>query len=705
MKKLLILLILLTSGSVYAENMEQKSDNESSEVIADDNNSHEVEKAYNSDNESSEFVDAENFYMQTYLGSKYDIYAVDYKSESKIVLDPHMEEDRYYGKSKNVYIEYLRSNADEKNTILVIETALMDVTANMTPYNIELTSFGYNFNPDKDPQISCNDNFIAGRSSSIYEQSWYRKLISHGYEGVKNRALLKAVDYLKTYIDKGEYGTGGYYLLYTALAVYSQDGLYNLDELKKYAELYKKNRKEIEFDKDLYAVYFEPFILKMAEVSAKDVVEFYHWAEKENVLNFVLFNNGYFDIYNDGIYHKVLINKVKEQSIILIFDEYLPENIKDLFARYYYKVIGKGNQANPLEYPGRHCTNNVYFGNLYIMPFNKAAYIINRTEVENKLNTIEIRNPAYFNTEYGNNYFGKEVFKNHPEEEPFRRVSQMETFAVNGSVIYEKIYERDIMSAAGDVDTLKDRLDYNSFIPYQNMGKGISLKDYLSYLKGYTDIDMQFASNCYFYNISKTSTPVYLAYIEYAGENQISLEKRKYFFILDRNLKILNKDLAKEMNDFVYNTSYYKTVLTNINNNPHVVLVRRDGEVFVINIQGEKTGYAKFPAYYYKNEKEKTNPLKDKTTLLGVAELDCSNAVEEKIKMICSNRQLLTYRAYIDILFDRKMKKAEANNYPANVIDYYNQQYSKIIQDYGSCGNSFDCYIKVFRKYEEMFIY
>ncbi len=696
MNKLIFLLFILSVSFVYAED----------HILEIDNNTNQY------DNTTKQYIDAENYYINTYLGSKYDIYAVEHKDGSyNIITDPHINDNLYKGDEDNIFAKYVREDSNESNTILVIEEALRDIKLRLSSNNkLDITDFGYSFNASSDPQISCSNEVFSGRDTGLYESLKYRDLISHGYDGIKNRALLKAIDYLKSFIDKGEYGVYNHYLLYTALAYYAQDGLYNIDEIIEYARLFKKNYKEIEYNEKL-AADFEPFILKLAESTSQEPAEFYKWAESENILHYVLFKSGYFDIYNDGVYQKVYISKVNEQSIIFILDELLAYNNKDLYARYYYKVTGKGNKGNPFEYTGRNCINNLYAGNLYIMPFNKAAYIINTTEVENKLTTIEIRNPAYFNTEYGSNYFGSEIFKNYPQEAEQHEVSQMETFGINGSVIYEKIYERDIMSAAGDVDTLKNSLDPDKILSFKNISKTGKVENLISYLQEYTDINISLSgSNILFYNISTGKTPVYLAFLGYYTDisnkqtNNAGDELKIYYFLLDKNLKILNKDVAKEINAFVYNTPYYKTVLTYINNNPHIVLVKRSGEVLIINIEGEKTGYAKFPSYYYTNEKEKTNPLKDKTTLLGMAELDCSNAVEDKFKMICSNRQLLTYRAYIDILYNRKMKKAEVNHYPANVVDYYNQMYSKIMQDYGDCGNSIDCYIQVFRKYEALFL-
>ncbi len=697
MKKLLLLFtFILTAGYGYSQ--------ESPATLTDTTQ----ENSTAPTTEVTKYADAENYYLNTYLGSKYDIYTVDFKEDNEyIIVDPLMTENKYMGGEENIYIQYVRGNADNENTILVIETALEDLKANLAPnLYINYRFFGYEFDITKNPQIACSDGYFAGLNRELYQTEEYRTLISHGYEGIKNRALLKAIDYLKTSIDKGEYGAFGHYPLYIALAYYAQDGLYNLEDIVKYSKLYKENYREVEFDKNLSAGFFIPFILKMSESTITEPADFYKWAEESNILQYILFNNGYFDIYNDGIYHKVYINKVSEQSILFILDELLDYRNRDLYARYYYNIIGKDNNGDPYKYPARHCTDNVYYGNLYIMPFNKASYIINGTEVENKLNTIEIRNPAYFSTEYGKNYYASELFQDKTPKEKLHIVSQMESFGINGSVIYEKIYERDLMSAAGNVDTLKDQLNTLYALNFKQVmkNKKYTIEEFIAYLSQFTSIDLKkYGANCLFINISKTSTPVYLAVIEYDASN-ISYERKKYYFLLNKNLEILNKDVAKEINDFIYNTSYFKTILTNINNNPHVVLMDRNGEVLVINIDGEKVGFNKFPAYYYKSEREKTNALIERASLLGVAELDCSNAIEESVKMICSNRQLITYRAYIDILFNKKMKIAEINHYPANVIEYYNKMYDNIKTDYSKCGNTINCYLEVFRQYEEILL-
>ena len=107
-------------------------------------------------------------------------------------------------------------------------------------------------------------------------------------------------------------------------------------------------------------------------------------------------------------------------------------------------------------------------------------------------------------------------------------------------------------------------------------------------------------------------------------------------------------------------------------NNPQLVYLRHDGQVFVVNIVDGKAGFNTFPAYYIKNKQENNMLDKVKTpfNLYAAANIECSNTDNTVLSLICSSRELLSQKAYLEVLYKEKQDKMDKNYYPENIKEY-----------------------------------
>lgn len=577
----------------------------------------------------------------------------------------------------------------------------------------ELADIGFKYADDNKSRLACSDAFINGDiKSRLFNKPMDNILIL-------NSQLEKSIKVLENYLAEKEDETGEVYLI-ISYAYFLKDMFYNYDKISYYFNKFISINGDTAIENITRDMRFIAEVLSVVtKFQGDNVVDFYNHAVENGYIDDILMTSGYADIYNDGFYHNFAIVKNNAQSILVIDEAKLSYDNENLYANLYYKLFGDNNTDNPMKYEPEHCTDYVYQGNLYVLPFNKKYYLVNTSEVENNIKTISIKNPVYFNVSYGRNYNNKDIFKDDKTAKALHGVSQMGKFSYKDNVIYEVKYDKEPQSPAGDVDTLANMYDYSKPLTYAQIKDYVKDRDYekaiMNSKYSQRDIEkyMEFLSfyskypikadnyDLLFYDIGKKD-PVYAACIIDKKTNNII-----QYFIVDKRLNILNEDLAGAVSDFTDSDLWnYNVKIIYKENNPQMIYLRQDGQVLVVNILDGKAGFNTFPAYYIKNKQEIKKLVKEKNlfNLNETANIDCNNANEnEALQLICSSRELLSHKAYLEVLYKEKQEKMDKNYYPEKVKQYYMISYDNMNNEVLSCSNK-ECISDVFFKYQELFL-
>ncbi len=577
----------------------------------------------------------------------------------------------------------------------------------------ELADIGFKYADDNKSRLACSDAFINGDiKSRLFNKPMDNILIL-------NSQLEKSIKVLENYLAEKEDETGEVYLI-ISYAYFLKDMFYNYDKISYYFNKFISINGDTAIENITRDMRFIAEVLSVVtKFQGDNVVDFYNHAVENGYIDDILMTSGYADIYNDGFYHNFAIVKNNAQSILVIDEAKLSYDNENLYANLYYKLFGDNNTDNPIKYEPEHCTDYVYQGNLYVLPFNKKYYLVNTSEVENNIKTISIKNPAYFNVSYGRNYNNKDIFKDDKTAKALHGVSQMGKFSYKDNVIYEVKYDKEPQSPAGDVDTLVNMYDYSKPLTYAQIKDYVKDRDYekaiMNSKYSQRDIEkyMEFLSfyskypikadnyDLLFYDIGKKD-PVYAACIIDKKTNNII-----QYFIVDKRLNILNEDLAGAVSDFTDSDLWnYNVKIIYKENNPQMIYLRRDGQVLVVNILDGKAGFNTFPAYYIKNKQEIKKLVKEKNlfNLNETANINCNNTAEnEALQLICSSRELLSHKAYLEVLYKEKQEKMDKNYYPEKVKQYYMISYDNMNNEVLSCSNK-ECISDVFFKYQELFL-
>ena len=577
----------------------------------------------------------------------------------------------------------------------------------------ELADIGFKYADDNKSRLACSDAFINGDiKSRLFNKPMDNILIL-------NSQLEKSIKVLENYLAEKEDETGEVYLI-ISYAYFLKDMFYNYDKISYYFNKFISINGDTAIENITRDMRFIAEVLSVVtKFQGDNVVDFYNYAVEKGYIDDILMTSGYADIYNDGFYHNFAVVKNNSHSILVIDEAKLSYDNENLYANLYYKIFGDNNTDNPIKYEPEHCTDYVYQGNLYVLPFNKKYYLVNTSEVENNIKTISIKNPAYFNVSYGRNYNNKDIFKDDKTAKALHGVSQMGKFSYKDNVIYEVKYDKEPQSPAGDVDTLANMYDYSKPLTYAQIKDYVKDRDYekaiMNSKYSQRDIEkyMEFLSfyskypikadnyDLLFYDIGKKD-PVYAACIIDKQTNNII-----QYFIVDKRLNILNEDLAKAVSDFTDSDLWnYNVKIIYKENNPQMIYLRRDGQVLVVNILDGKAGFNTFPAYYIKNKQEIKKLVKEKNlfNLNETANINCNNTAEnEALQLICSSRELLSHKAYLEVLYKEKQEKMDKNYYPEKVKQYYMISYDNMNNEVLSCSNK-ECISDVFFKYQELFL-
>lgn len=582
----------------------------------------------------------------------------------------------------------------------------------------ELADIGFKYADDNKSRLACSDAFINGDiKSRLFNKPMDNILIL-------NSQLEKSIKVLENYLAEKEDETGEVYLI-ISYAYFLKDMFYDYDKISYYFNKFISINGDTAIENITRDMRFIAEVLSVVtKFQGDNVVDFYNHAVENGYIDNILMTSGYADIYNDGFFHNFAVVKNNAHSILVIDEAKLSDDNENLYANLYYKIFGDNNTDNPMKYEPEHCTDYVYSGNLYILPFNHTYYLVNTSEVENNIKTISIKNPAYFNVNYGKNYNNKGIFKDDKTAKALHSVSQMGKFSYKDNVIYQVKYDKEPQSPAGDVDTLADMYAYKQPLTYaqikdyikdRNYEKAVmnskySQKDiekYMEYLSSYSKYPVTAENyDLLFYDIGKKE-PVYTACIINKKTNNIA-----QYFIIDKKLKILNEDLAHAAAEFTYNQpGFYDVKIIYKENNPQLVYLRHDGQVFVVNIVDGKAGFNTFPAYYIKNKQENNMLDKVKTpfNLYAAANIECSNIDNTDdtdntvLSLICSSRELLSQKAYLEVLYKEKQDKMDKNYYPENIKQYYMISYDNMNTEIQACTD-INCISDVFFKYEKLFL-
>lgn len=696
MKKIVILFLINIAlyTNVFAD---ENLDNKSGDI--DFNNFEYLDILENDENiQANEDIDNNNYnlYTDSYMSGKYLI-----PKNSSI--------------ESSIYNDYLKNGNNPEESINIILTAYNSLNID-SPYEIFL--LGYKILYGEKNRLSCTDDLTNGKVLKNVGYNEYYKDVNNKEKYVwRNRAMLKARDILNLEIERNNTGNNNEYYLFIGLSYLVENSLYEYDKIyENFAKFVNNNsqidnvineRINVDSNKNIN---FKDFLNAVMSFKDKNIIEVFDVALKNNFINEIAPKTQLVDFYNDGFYHRVDISKFEKYSTVIAYDNLLIKN-KDYILPRYYKLLNKdiSNNNNNIKYPAQHCTNNVYLGNIFVIPFNNIVYIVNTTDVDNKIKSVEVRNSAYFNLDYRKEYFSPFIFSS-KEDIAMYKVSSISSFNYKNKFIYKKEMVKEPQSPIGDLEKVKD-VKGNPITPlgmYDELKIKYFHKDYLKktheylkYLKENSGIEL--ANDLVFYNVDLTNDGnTILAKSSYESSSYKS--KNVYFIVNKSDLKINNKEINNILLKEVKKDRYIKTLIykSHSDNKKYYAIVNDDNTVNVINIQGNKFGVGEFPIYFYKESNEyemwtgklinKYMPDKSEFNILH-PNYDCSNTKNEIKQTICSDRMLISAKAYIDLLFKNKMIAGINNNYPKSILTYYKDSYINTMEELSLCNtDNLECY-------------
>ena len=531
---------------------------------------------------------------------------------------------------ENDYYKFLKAGkvtADDAKIIVI--KALIDIfRQNRSKPLYDISKMGYSYDKTKTPPLSCSDVLIKGK---IYEElgrdKYIEEVVNTSYYAFRNRALKKARSVIERYNSSVGFGMKqrDENVLFDILSEYAMYGFYNNKYIiEQITGLEEDGQINLSYLLD-FMQYFELATLYPNETDLllhtitirqefDNVQEFVNalklGVEYKISFDYIAFTKGYFDIYNDGVYEMVQIDKFNEYSILNILELVPDSKYSNLYPRLYKLINEPSSKSDTLDYKPLHCTDNVYTGNLHILPYNGVVYILNTSRVDDKIVKIEARTPAFFNTDYGNNYTIDPLINKAGGDTQalnknlvLHQVSNMGTFSygnksqMNG-IIYENKITKEPMSPLGDVGKITDmrgekimpqdmkaRYNISKFDKKNDEKTKEAIVDYIYYLREIADTPFSETSELYFYDISiKEDEPVFLAAL-YCDVNHI-----EYLFpVVGKNLKIIDKKLVKPLMDSL-GWRHKQAIVNKTDNGIYIGYIHGDNNIFVVNFPGSEKG-------------------------------------------------------------------------------------------------------------------
>lgn len=600
----------------------------------------------------------------------------------------------------------------------------------------DVLNLGYKYDSKKDTQLSCSDSFIKG-DMYLHNKQYYSSYISSTrIFPVRNLAMAKAQEViLKDIENKGLESSEDIFFL--ALAEYVSDGLNNLPYIQEKINQLIAGGVSVD-DMALYLSKYDVcndninkcngialFMSKIPLFKENDVADAFEIIRDNGLIEYAAFLNGYFNIFNDNVYEIVQVSKVNEQAVLNIFEINPPDKMyENLYPRYYKLISDDKSSGDVLTYTPQHCTDNVYFGNLYIFPYDNTTYIINATKYENRIIKIEVRSPKLFDTSYDNHYSIEPLIRTNSKAKVIEnlvrhRVSSMDTFSYNDNVIYYQSLPRDyytniILDIERAYDIRGEKILPNKMKQLLNITKfdqndyEKQVQNYIKYLQKYTKQKLIY-NELYFYNIKSLETHKIILTAAYFY-NQQGIKKEVLFLVDNKNLQIKDERETKKIDDIVSSEEYTANIIYMYNDIVNIGYIRNDNNIYLVKISNENKPYGEvYSIYDYKNIEEKINNISQGNNysddLLKLAGIDCSNIKNENDEVICFYRPLITAKAYAELLHKKKLEKAEKYYYPENIKKYINIVYKNMNMEYIRCERNFQCIMNTFLKYSSMLEY
>ena len=298
---------------------------------------------------------------------------------------------------ENDYYKFLKAGkvtADDAKIIVI--KALIDIfRQNRSKPLYDISKMGYSYDKTKTPPLSCSDVLIKGK---IYEElgrdKYIEEVANTSYYAFRNRALKKARSVIERYNSSVGFGMKqrDENVLFDILSEYAMYGFYNNKYIiEQITGLEEDGQINLSYLLD-FLQYFELATLYPNETDLlletitirqeyDNVQEFVNalklGVEYKISFDYIAFTKGYFDIYNDGVYEMVQIDKFNEYSILNILELVPDSKYSNLYPHLYKLINEPSSKSDTLEYKPLHCTDNVYTGNLHILPYNGVVYILN----------------------------------------------------------------------------------------------------------------------------------------------------------------------------------------------------------------------------------------------------------------------------------------------------------------------------------------
>lgn len=187
--------------------------------------------------------------------------------------------------------------------------------------------------------------------------------------------------------------------LMKAVAHIAEDRLYEFDEVKNAAELWKKHGgKEVTIFKDKAEnKRLTELLSYIAYNDNTGAAEILKDGVKLGFSGIVLSKGGYYDYLNDGWHTPAGV--AKRGAYYAVNAYYAPYEHYDMIPEFMRKLVPSGKEPSYMNYEIQNNYDTLYEKEVYLLPFNHDVYTVEKDK--DKLIKAEFRNPAYFDTSYG----------------------------------------------------------------------------------------------------------------------------------------------------------------------------------------------------------------------------------------------------------------------------------------------------------------
>lgn len=327
------------------------------------------------------------------------------KREYDFLIDVSKENDyeKYFPKE---YVKYL---GDYKNSQIYNQAIdFLDIDTDITSAYQIITYFYENkdnisssvkFDQYCYPKIYLENEFIDGHKVSCYRD------FQKGYETyrAKNLALLKARNMLLYAIEnnfkneKNKIKADAHMMI--ALSYLAQDELYQFDKIKEHINKWKElGGKKIKFFNKSKNKALNTLFNYIATNNNIDIIDILNAGAEKGFMNIMFSSAGVYNFLNDDYYIPVSIVKRAENKYAVnpFFIEY--ESARET-VNYIGKLVPSVKPKGMSSYDFGNNLDELYNNPLYIFAFNGCVYTVEMKN--NKLEKVEFRNPAFYDTSYG----------------------------------------------------------------------------------------------------------------------------------------------------------------------------------------------------------------------------------------------------------------------------------------------------------------